>query len=422
MACTCPSGQASFMLCSARQEFGACGCGDAGSMATDAGVDGRGEGGATGAAGAGGAATGGAVAAGGGMGGATGSGGRGDGGSGEPAPTGCVPGGKLIGGNEVLVDLYVVDAGILVVRADALLLIGRDGVVKKTVPAPRPITSASFDGTRLVAADAAMITVYTPALDPLGTVLLTEACVSSVLVSGGVFVCGPVNDWDRIFYTYDVVGMKAIARSSKAFTYHGRPMRRVPGTDYFVTVTTDLSPSDYYLYKVAPAGADVTYVNESPYHGDFAATMTFAFDKVPAEHLLNLSGLMLRIFGDGCDSQHNSFTSGCFVKDGTLGILPAGGSYLAMTNDAAGRLFTVVGSGSGYPSALCPGGCTLQLIDVAARVVVSQRRHQMAARGFIALRPDTSCKMVAVGYSLATSTSSFDYSGYQIDFLDYGGP
>ena len=217
--------------------------------------------------------------------------------------------------------------------------------------------------------------------------------------------------------------MKAIARSSKAFTYNGIPMRRIPGTDHFVTVTTNLSPSDYHLYKVAPGGTDVTFVNESPYHGDIAATMTFAFDKIPAEHLINLSGLMLRIFGDGCDDQHNSFTSGCFVKDGTLGILPANTFYLAMTNDAAGRVFTIVNGGSGYyPSPLCPGGCTLQLIDVASRNVISQRRHQMASRGFIALRPDTSCRMVAVGYSLASSASSIDYTGYQIDLLDYGAP
>jgi hypothetical protein len=334
-----------------------------------------------------------------------------------------VPSGKLIGGPEVLIDLFSVDSGILVVRADAVLLVGRDGIVKKTVPAPRPITAASFDGSYLVVADAAMLTVFSPALESSGTVLLTEACVSSVLMDDGIFVCGPSNDWDRVFYTYDVKGRVALAASSQKFTYHGRPMRRVPGTSYFITVTTDLSPSDFYLYRVLPGGTDVVYVNESPYHGAFAATTTYGFDAVPATHLVNLDGLMLRILGDGCDAMHNSFTSGCFVKDGALGTLPSGRTYLGLGNDDGGRLFAVVNDGSqtyAY-SALCPGGCTVQRIDVASRTVVSQRKHLMAASRFIAVRPDTSCKMVALGYQLATSTSpTLDNTGYQIDLVDYG--
>ena len=113
-------------------------------------------------------------------------------------------------------NLYPIADGILVVRSDAVLLVGRDRNVKKTVTAPRPITSAAFDGTRLVTADAAMLTVYTSALDSEGTVLLTESCASSVLMDGGVFVCGPSNDWDRVFYTYDIIGRKAIARASRS--------------------------------------------------------------------------------------------------------------------------------------------------------------------------------------------------------------
>lgn len=429
--CACPSGSSSRRICTAEGRYGACSCegqttdggagvqgsaGTRGGAGTGAGGDVNGAAGTTGSAGTG----------------ATGSAGTGavvvDGGTSPDAPpavTGCVRSGKLIGGKETLIDLFTIDEGILVVRNDAILLLGRDGAVKKMVTATRPITTASFDGTSLVVGDAAMITVYSPALENRGTVLLTESCVSSVLMNGDVFVCGPSNDWDRIFYTYDVKGLKAIGRSTQKFTYHGRPMRRVAGTDYFITVTTDLSPSDFYLYKVLPGGTDVVYVNESPYHGDFAATTTYAFNATPATHLINVSGLMLRIFGDGCDLQHNSFTSGCFVKDGTLGLLPTGRSYLALANDATGRLFAVTNEGTqnyGYLSPLCPGGCNVQRIDVATRAVVTQRSHLMASRRFIALRPDTSCKMVALGYELATSTSSSDYGGYQIDLLEYGEP
>jgi hypothetical protein len=424
VACECPSGAASLKICAAQGSYGACACGDGGAAGAsgasgDGGVDAAGTSGAAGAAGTGSGGSGGTVSD-----GAAGTGGAVDAGTtsdADPGPTGCVPSGKLIGGPETLIDLFPIDAGILVVRADAILLVGRDGTVKKTVTAPRPITTASFDGTSLVVGDAAMITVYSPALESRGTVLLTEACASSVLMDGNIFVCGPTNDWDRIFYTYNVSTLKPIARSTQKFTYHGVPMRRVAGTSYFITVSTGSSPSDFYLYNVLPGGSDVAFVNESPYHGDFPVSMTFGFDGTPAAHVVNVDGLLLKIFGDLCDAQHYSSTSGCFVKDGNLGILPAGRSFRALSNDAAGRLFAVTNDSTSYAfDPLCPGGCNVQLIDVAARTVVSQRKHLMAARRFIGLRPDKSCKMVALGYEVATSTSSTTYGGYQIDLVDYG--
>ncbi len=423
-SCACPSGWPAVEICTAAGTFAACDCADGGLGGGAAGRNAAGAGApAGGSRGDAGTAGGAAAGAAGGAGGAAGANQGGAGQSDPPPETGCVPSGRLIRGTETLIDLFPIAAGILVVRGDAILLLGRDGTVQRMVPAARPILSAAFDGKSLVVADAALITVFSPALDSRGTVLLTEGCVSSVLLDDGVFVCGPANDWDRVFYTYDINAMRPIATSSQKFTYHGRPMRRVPGSRSFVTVTTDSSPSDFYLYQVLPGGTDVVYVNESPYHGDFAATTTIGFDTTPATHLVQTGGLLLRIFGDGCDGQHNSFTSGCFVKDGSLGLLPATQSYLALGNDDAGRLFAVINDGSppyyAY-SALCPGGCTVQRIDVPSRTVVAQRKHQMASRRFVALRPDPGCKMVALGYELATSTSPVEYSGYQIDLVDYG--
>lgn len=342
-----------------------------------------------------------------------------------PASGGCVPARKLAGGKERVLDAFVLNSGIIIVRNDALVLVGRDGVEKMTVTTPRPITSVAFDGTTLVTADAAMLTVYGTDLASQGTVLLTEACASSVLVDGGIFVCGPANDWDRVFYTYDVRNRRPIAAASKKYTYNGIPMRRVPNTNYFVTVTTSSSPSDFHLYRVEPNGADVVFVNESPYHGDFPATEIYGFAGTPPTHLVNLDGLLLRLFGNNCDSMHNSFTSGCFVKDGNLGTLWMTERFASLSNDEPGNLYAVVaGSGSSFFDPACVGGCSLQKIDVASRKVVSQKKHMLAARRFLFSRPDTTCNMVVVGYEVATSTSSssLDYSGYQIDLLDYGSP
>lgn len=446
--CHCPSGAVGLQICGDKGP-GDCHC--AGEPAAMDGGTGDGSGlgangnGGAGTGGGGGSATGGAAGAGSGgaalpgSGGAAGStvdaGGSVDGAlpgpdagsdviSMPPPSTGCVAAGKLAAGSELLIDVFAVPDGIVIVRSDAVVLMGRDRVVKKTVMAPRPINTAAFDGTSLVVADAALFTVFSLTLEPQGTVLLTEACASSAITKGGVFVCGPANDWDRIFYTYSIADRKSIARSSNKFTYHGTPMKVVPGTDYFVTVTTNSSPSDFFLYRVMPGGTDVIYVNESPYHGDFAATRTFAFAGTPPTHLVNTDGLLLRLFGDGCDSMHNSFTSGCFVKDGNLGTLPMARTFAALANDEQGRMFSLLRGTTGSTSffdPLCPGGCSLQQIDVDARRVVSEQKHMMAARQIIALRPDSACKMVAVGYAVATSSSSStDYAGYQVDLLDYG--
>ena len=202
-------------------------------------------------------------------------------------------------------------------------------------------------------------------------------------------------------------------------------MRRIPGTSYFVTVTTASSPSDFHLYQVTSGGADVTFINESPYHGDFAATDIYGFAGRPPTHLVNIDGLLLRLFGSGCDGTTNSFTSGCFVKDGNLGTLWSGERFVSLTNDAAGTLYAVVSQGTTfYSDPLCKGGCSVQKIDVQQRKVVAQRQHMMGAKRFIVSRPDSSCDMLAVGYEVSPpgSSSSFEWSGYQIDLVDYGAP
>jgi hypothetical protein len=339
---------------------------------------------------------------------------------------GCAPPRMLASGSERLVDVFVTADGIIVIHTGAISLIGRDGVVKTTVTAPRPITTAAFDGTSLVTADAAMLSVYSPALQFQGMVLLTEACASSALMDAGIFVCGPANDWDRVFYTYDVRALSKVATASKKYTYNGIPMRRVPGTAYFVTVTTSSSPSDFHLYRVDPDGKDVVYVNESPYHGDFGVTEIYGFAGTPPTHLVNYDGLLLRLFGDGCDMMHNSFTSGCFVKDGNLGTLWTNQRFLALTNDADGALYGVVaktGSFSSFDPA-CKDGCLAQKIDVAGRKVISSRDLDLKVKRVLFSRADGTCKMLVVASEALGSggSSSFDWSGYRVDLVDYGMP
>jgi hypothetical protein len=142
--------------------------------------------------------------------------------------------------------------------------------------------------------------------------------------------------------------------------------------DAFVTVTLNLSPSDFYLYRL---GADnvVSFVNESPYHGDFSATSVYAFDGEPPEHLINTQGLMLRFSLECSASGTSMFMSQCFVKDGALGTLTGAQRFVAMDNagptltalvDPRGDIFTQVNASD--------AGYLLQTIDVPSRTVSSQ--------------------------------------------------
>jgi len=124
-------------------------------------------------------------------------------------------------------------------------------------------------------------------------------------------------------------------------------MRRVPGTDDFVTVTTDLSPSDFHLYRQPESGA-AEYVNESPYHGDFRVTNVYGFDRSPATHLITDAGLLLNIYGDDCGSMASSFKSGCFVKDGSIGIPTGAQLFIGLDTDADRQVFALVDANSSW--------------------------------------------------------------------------
>ncbi len=289
-----------------------------------------------------------------------------------PTPTPTTPPEVLFAGTAAPLAVYASGAELLVVDVDGVRRLDADGKLIDELETGRPITAAAFDGEVLAIADRAFVTALTPALAILTTTEIPRYCASAVIVDAHRFVCGPENDWDRVFTTIDL-DTGTIVGESMPYTYNGIPMRRVPGTSDFVTVTTGSSPSDFHLYELGARG-EAVFVNESPYHGDIVATDVYAFDGTPATHVINSVGTMLRIRGAGCVSG-NSFTSECFVRDGDLGVLPVGAFYAAMTDDGAGRVFTVRGSGSGsFFDAICTAdaACIIEQVDVSRRALVER--------------------------------------------------
>jgi hypothetical protein len=405
--------------------WGPCQCpavvsGQGGVVASLGGVAGSRSGGSGGRAGSGGSGTGGRSGSGGvpGFGGASSN----AGGSAANNPDAAVSSGMdIASGVSVLVDVLVGDLGIYVVTADSVVLYDRTGAEKARVAAPRQITSVAFDGTQLVVADRAKLTTYDPGLVALASADLLETCAASVLVSGNRFVCGPANDWDRIFYTYDTKS-GALLASSNQYTYNGIPMRRVPGTDDFITVTDNLSPSDFHLYTVSSSD-EVIYINESPYHGDFSVTTTYAFDGSPPVHLITSAGLILKIYDSNCNGDASSFSSTCFVKDGALGTLSGSQYFVAMDSDPSGKLFGLVDPSTSFVlSGPCASGCLLESVDVADRIVLSQAIVHLSMARVVAFRYDAIANAAVVGYIVGNGSYYFasdPYPGYRVSVLPY---
>lgn len=321
---------------------------------------------------------------------------------GPSSPTGAT----LHATTEKIVAIFATTKGVIVVTTATLLLLDRKGKALKTITSPREIQTAALSSKYLAVGDKAMVVVYTPELAKVRQFSVKQTCVASVIVSKERYVCGPSNDWDRVFDVYDLDKGVHLA-TSKKYTYNGIPMRRLPGQDYFITVSGG-SPSDFHLYRVNSSSDVPEFVGESPYHGAFAVSTTYAFD-AKAVHLVNQTGLLLKVIGKDCS---NSFTSDCFIKDGVLGTLSSKQSFLAMSDDQKGKIYGLVGDGSGwYPD--CQKGCEVQAIDVANHTIVSKKKHTLAIQKVIDAKHDPVAGTLLVAYEEKNA------KGYRVDSLAY---
>lgn len=319
-----------------------------------------------------------------------------------------------------LVGYFYDESGVRIVDEAGVKLYDWDRSLRAQWKAERPLISAGYQTGTTVVADAGGIITLNDQLEPVHEEQVVEACIDGVLLSAGRFACGPDVDWDRTFYTYDAVSGDLLATSNK-YTYNGRPMLPVPGRDEFVTVTTDLSPSDYHLYQLADDGR-VSFIGESPYHGDFACTTVVGFLGNPATHLITRDGLMLAFTSADCVPEGG----GCFVKDGSLGTLPGPDAhYVGLSNSQDGEMYAIVDTGDSYGGP-CMSGCILQRIETETRDVVFDRvmsevrfdPDTIAQAYYLIPTPDNeSVWVIASGRSIDTTgyDDSLPYRIYAVD-------
>jgi hypothetical protein len=424
VVCPCTNGLTGAQACNEEGTFDRCTCDyavpGAGGSLESGGTVGGGSGGTFGG-GSGGdlGGTGGSLD--GGIGGGTGGTGGTGAASGGQGGTGGSPGEQadlLSEGPSRLIDVFVGELGYYIVTSTELALVDRDREDVGRLTLPREATAATFDGERLVIFDGATLTGFSPELDELGSGQLVEACASAVAISKSRVVCGANTNVQRVFYTYSARTFEVIATSA-AHTYIGIPMKLVPGTDDFVTVSTDSSPSDFHLYTVS-SGSTPRYLGESPYHGDFGVTGVYAFDAAPPTHLITHRGLMLTIYTDDCTTE--ALARSCFMKDGELGTLRGNEVFIGMDSDASGTLHTLThpaDSPFSQSGSCVDKACIAQHIDVASRTVLDAKLVEVPAGvgEVVALRQDPFAGGMVFGFRVgATYPFRNDpYPGHRVE-------
>jgi len=340
------------------------------------------------------------------------------------APDGAPSGdaGQLIAsGPQKLVDVFVSEVGVYVVLGTSVTLFDRKDKVVQRVGAPLPLLAAAFDGERLAVADRNKLTIYDANLNLVSSTDTIETCGSLVVLSHHRAVCGPPHDAQRVFYTYDT-SRGALLSHSLPYTYNGLPMRRVPGTDDFVTVPTELSGPDFHLYRLLDTD-EVSFVNESPYDGGFHVSDTYGFNSSPATHLITDQGQLLEIYGDGCDALHNSVTSGCFLKDGSLGTLTESQRFAGLDTDDYAQTYAMVDTHPNVdPSDDAPiRNFLIQRVDFPSRMVIEQGKLSLQLGKLIAFRRDGPGRRVLIALRKGPLyyVEGERYPGYEIRSLAF---
>jgi hypothetical protein len=263
-----------------------------------------------------------------------------------------------------------------------------------------------------------MLNVFDTSLTMMSSTTLRDTCVTAAILPGQRFVCGPTSDWDRTFGVHQLPSGAALAASGR-FTYQGTPMRRVPGRDDFTTVTTNLSPSDIYLKRLMPDNSIVSF-GDSPYHGDFPVTDVYAFIGDPATHVVTHGGILLQIYGPTCRGSTPAGTGACFTRDGILGTLSTGQTFVGMTEINATRLIGITAPTSGFPppDSLCAAGCSVQRIDATTRSVLSSSTFTAASmQAITAVRYDRWSDRAVIAYTLGRRYDP--PTGHRVELLSF---
>jgi hypothetical protein len=304
-----------------------------------------------------------------------------DGSAGPEADDTCPLGLAFSSTTEILA-AFPLRSGLLLVRPDRLTRVTRAGAIRGEVTWPRLITGAVLDDQRLAVVDKAVLTTFDLRLEQLGRINLVESCAGVVPLGPGHLACGPANDWDRIFYAYDLAGPSLLTRSS-TYTYYGIPMFSVQGRPWFMT-----EDAIFGLAADGTLGALQGFISDRP------ATVPIASSGDPATFVVDVWAKVYKVNPD-CKPT-------CFENVG---------KWSQVGNASVQGLF------DGPPGAVLQvstGGAAL--VDVATGMTISSGRVANPVYGQVAgARLDSHCKAVTAVFKrgLGYTVEQMTYEGYK---------
>ncbi len=316
----------------------------------------------------------------------------------SPPPDGGLadPPDALVSGPEEMLDLFVVEAGILVVTRRSVALVDREGGELVRWESPRDITAAALDGDRLGIADRAMLTVIaTATLEPLSTEPLTFECESAAVVSEHRFLCR-TDSIEHEITVHDLRTGSEIFRTSADHERHlpHGAMRGVAGSDRFIA-----ADGNFHLFRVSATGIDG--LGSSAPGLLLPRSAIFAPAGSPPALALSSRGVRLRL--DGCPGP----VPGCFGEDGVVAGIEPDHELVAIDTTATGEVLGVIDRvplpGTRRVT-YCEEGCEIVRFDAALRGTIADAGWSAVVRTIIALRDDPWGGGVVIG----TSATCFD--------------
>ncbi|UJR80698.1 hypothetical protein [Sandaracinus amylolyticus] len=293
------------------------------------------------------------------------------------------PSSALSWGEDELVQLFVGDAGYLVVRRDVVQRFDRDGVERARWDAPERVVTAAFDGAQLTVVDGtSVVALDADALVEQMRTPLARRCSSATMLSGARLVCRDRDEASTHGLTvYDVVSGVELGHAITSDQRSVLHLFAVPD-DAAVIALPDVAWASWVqprLYRVEDGVASEWGIADA--HDSESAAPFLAIVRGAPARVVNERGHVFRF--DTCAEG----TAPCFERDGSLGTIGVRESVVAM-DDLDHDAVLTLSQRQGSTGPRCVGGCALRRTDLATRAVLAEGTFEGPVGGVIAVRWD----------------------------------
>jgi hypothetical protein len=279
--------------------------------------------------------------------------------------------------------------GLVFVLRDQLLLVTRNGSVRKQVKVERPLTAVAFSDTTTVVSDAERLTVYNEELLQLASIPTGESYRSLALI-GQTALCSPSVGGTAWLSTYNLEKGGGWRQSLDGLG----TLWAMPDRPFFVSVDRSSSKPALTLFRFGEA---VDSYGRAPADqaGDFATALSFAGS--PTSKIVTSDGFLLTVFGAGCDPAvvPTAGSTACLHQTGHLEPFEPGLRLVAAVPGPLASIWALV--------ALPDMGMIQAAYDAGTGGSLGAHAEMLGTPDVLRLRFDPLCRMGVVSKTAGTS-------------------